>query len=65
MQPNVRRFLNRRKFLVRTGLIAYSLAWTVSCSQNVETTDVAAEDTAATEVAASSTEDMPKVRVGF
>ncbi|MGB3295180.1 MAG: aliphatic sulfonate ABC transporter substrate-binding protein [Phormidesmis sp.] len=64
MQQTARR-LNRRKLLIRSGLAACSIAWTVGCSQKVETSDVTVEDTAATEVAATPTADMPKVRVGF
>ncbi|MGB7088183.1 MAG: aliphatic sulfonate ABC transporter substrate-binding protein [Phormidesmis sp.] len=41
------------------------MALTVSCSQSVDTADVAAEDASETEVAATSETEMPKVRVGF
>lgn len=67
MQRNIRRFLNRRRFLTGVSLTACSLMLAVSCSQTPEpSADIAVEDAAAeTEVASTPTEGMPKVKVGF
>ncbi|EDX87442.1 ABC transporter, substrate-binding protein, aliphatic sulfonates family [Synechococcus sp. PCC 7335] len=61
----IRRFLNRRRFLsATTGLAVCSLVLTIGCSQNMDT---ATETEAASdgEVAAAPSSDMPKVKVGF
>ncbi|MEL6161458.1 MAG: ABC transporter substrate-binding protein [Cyanobacteria bacterium J06623_5] len=65
MRQSVRHILSRRRFFTVTGLAFCSLALTVSCSQDLETTAATEAPSATEEVAAKPAGDMPKVRVGF